>query len=202
MRAHLVGTRSAASSSRSSASATSSSTRSSGLLPQWLPGWRGPVVSDGTLEVWENPAYEGEAFLYGATRFLAAESRPALAALGEEVRLVALVEEDGPRARLRRLRPGAGAPRAPCRRPARSDDRERPPFAPRRRRAVGPGLARTGRRGICRPGTGQRPPAGRAGTLRFAPGLPRLRDRRARARRPADARRAQRRLRAPPAASR
>ena len=27
----------------------------------WLPGWRGPAFVDGTVEVWENPSYRGEA---------------------------------------------------------------------------------------------------------------------------------------------
>jgi hypothetical protein len=70
--------------------------------PTWLPDWRGPLVWEGrlgifgALEVWENPAYEGEAFLFGETRSLAGPPGPALVSLGEGIRSVALVEENGP----------------------------------------------------------------------------------------------------------
>jgi hypothetical protein len=63
----------------------------------WLSDWQGPIGAGGALQVFENPAYAGEAFLYGATRFLAGKSGPALAALGDELHSVVLVEENGPR---------------------------------------------------------------------------------------------------------
>jgi hypothetical protein len=61
-------------------------------------GWRGPVVTDGPLEIYENPAYQGEAFLYRASRPLdaATTSGEQLRALGPDADSIALTDVDVP----------------------------------------------------------------------------------------------------------
>jgi hypothetical protein len=63
-----------------------------------VPGWDGPVVENGTMALYENPSYGGDAFLYHATRRVALRPSAVLRAMDEaERRTVALVDRDGPR---------------------------------------------------------------------------------------------------------
>jgi hypothetical protein len=63
-----------------------------------VPGWDGPVVENGTMALYENPSYGGDAFLYHATRRVARRPSAVLRAMdATERRTVALVDDDGPR---------------------------------------------------------------------------------------------------------
>lgn len=56
-----------------------------------IPDWDGPVIREGTLHVWENPAYEGEAFVYTSAQRTEREPGPQIKALGERLRTTALL---------------------------------------------------------------------------------------------------------------
>lgn len=67
------------------------------LLPdQQVPGWGGPVAVDGTVQLWENPAYLGEARWYPAT--MAAPDAETAARLSATATATgaAVVEPNGP----------------------------------------------------------------------------------------------------------
>jgi hypothetical protein len=76
-----------------------------------VPGWDGPVVTGGTKQLFENPSWSGDAFLYHATRRVARRPSTALRMMdAEERRSVALVGPDGPS-----LRCTGGCERTPVR---------------------------------------------------------------------------------------
>ena len=98
-----------------------------------VPGWRGPVARDGTLEVFENPAYDGEGFVYHATRPVRnGRNGTTLRTLGnEQLRTVALVEPGGPRLSCT----------SRCQRDSASVERDRPErLVARTRSSAGGGL--------------------------------------------------------------
>lgn len=59
----------------------------------FVPGWRGPVTEQDGVQVWENPDFAGEAFLYPATMPAGERPGPRMRALATTV---ALVGEKGP----------------------------------------------------------------------------------------------------------
>lgn len=61
-----------------------------------VPGWRGPVTVDDTVELWENPAYLGEGVLWPATRRLGDEGQVAELLASNPALPAALVDTDGP----------------------------------------------------------------------------------------------------------
>lgn len=68
-----------------------------------VPSWRGPRVVDGPFEVWENPAYRGEAFLYRATvRTATPAGRFLRQHTSDAVSTTAVVPSDGPVAQCER----------------------------------------------------------------------------------------------------
>lgn len=81
----------------------------------FVPGWEGPVVNEGTLHVWENPVYDGEAFTYTSAAGARGEVGPQIKALGEQLRTTAILsgraadqldcDEEQPRARAKVSRP-------------------------------------------------------------------------------------------------
>ncbi len=65
-----------------------------------VTGWDGPVVTAGTKQLFENPSWSGDAFLYHATRRVARRPSSVLRRMDDaERRSVALVGPDGPRLR-------------------------------------------------------------------------------------------------------
>lgn len=65
-----------------------------------VPDWDGPVVTAGTTQLFENPSWTGDAFLYHATRRVARRPSAVLRRMDDvERRSVALVDADGPRLR-------------------------------------------------------------------------------------------------------
>ncbi len=66
----------------------------------FVPGWRGPVTTSGSVQLFENPSYDGDAFVYHATRRVARAPGKALRRMDRsDLRRVALVGPDGPRLR-------------------------------------------------------------------------------------------------------
>jgi hypothetical protein len=61
-------------------------------------GWNGPVLTDGPFEIYENPAFQGEAFLYRASRPLSGDqsSGEQLRALGTAASTTALTDPGVP----------------------------------------------------------------------------------------------------------
>ena len=97
----------------------------------FVPDWGDPVVTSGTKELFENPRYSGDAFVYHATRRVARRPGKALRAMDDEARrTVALVGPDGPRLRCD----------APCERTDASVRRETPEHLVVRARTDEPGL--------------------------------------------------------------
>src|SRR5439155_23529143 len=73
-----------------------------GFVPaaELVPGWGSPVARSGPIQVYENPSYGGDAFVYHETRRVARAPGKALRGMdAAELRGVAVVGPDGPRLR-------------------------------------------------------------------------------------------------------
>ncbi len=67
---------------------------------QFVPGWGTPVAGAGTVRVYDNPSYAGDAFVYHATRRVVRNPGKTLRRMSTaDLRSVALVGPDGPRLR-------------------------------------------------------------------------------------------------------
>jgi len=63
-----------------------------------VPGWDGPVATQGDLALYENPLYDGAAFVYHATRAKGENAGVTLKTMSDAaLQRVALVEADGPK---------------------------------------------------------------------------------------------------------
>ena len=113
-----------------------------------VPGWDGPVVTQGDLALYENPLYDGAAFVYHATQPKGEHAGVTLKHMSDAaLQRVALVEADGPKlscttgaAECDRTRADRHASRRPSRstcaptaRPVCSSCRSRPTTAGARR---------------------------------------------------------------------
>ena len=97
----------------------------------FVPGWGSPVVTSGTMQLFENPSYTSDAFVYHATRRVARRPGKVLRSMDDEARrTVALVAADGPRFSCD----------APCERTSASVRRETPEHLVVRARTDEPGL--------------------------------------------------------------
>jgi hypothetical protein len=64
----------------------------------FVPRWGSPVVGSGTVKLFDNPSYGGDAFVYHSTRRIARNPGKALRRMDAvDLRSVALVGSDGPR---------------------------------------------------------------------------------------------------------
>jgi MFS family permease len=63
---------------------------------QQVPGWIGPLTKDGTVELYENPEYRGEASLWNCTLQAADAAAAANASATPPASSAAVVEPDGP----------------------------------------------------------------------------------------------------------
>jgi hypothetical protein len=73
-----------------------------GSLPaaDLVPGWGSPVARSGAIQVYENPSYDGDAFVYHETRRVARAPGKALRSMdAAALRSIAIVGPDGPRLR-------------------------------------------------------------------------------------------------------
>ena len=67
-------------------------------IDQFVPGWHKVVSTAGPLQLYENPAWAGDAFVYHATRRVARDPGRVMRTMtADELRDVALVGLDGPR---------------------------------------------------------------------------------------------------------
>ena len=72
------------------------------LVPasSFVPDWGSPVATAGSLQLFENPSYDGDAFVYHATKRVAGAAGKAVRHLdAADLRTVAIVGPDGPRVR-------------------------------------------------------------------------------------------------------
>ena len=73
------------------------------VLPasRYVPDWGSPIATSGSLELFENPSYDGDAFVYHATKRVGHAAGKAVRHLdASDLRSVAIVGPDGPRAAL------------------------------------------------------------------------------------------------------
>ena len=67
---------------------------------QFVPGWGEALVTSGSVQLFENPSYDGDAFVYHATRRVDRAPGKALRHMdASDLRSVAIVGPDGPRLR-------------------------------------------------------------------------------------------------------
>lgn len=67
---------------------------------QFVPGWGDALVKSGSVQLFENPSYDGDAFVYHATRRVVRAPGKALRHMdASDLRSIAIVGPDGPRLR-------------------------------------------------------------------------------------------------------